>query len=231
MASTDRKSELFERVVRLRRAERAHPEDEDIVAVRADLERELGPVMPRARAAQLLGLHHSSLQRWIESGDLPLVMDEHGRQGVPTVAVADLYESLATAEGESPRRHRLEPLIRQAHSDADRLDPTALVGSSPSADPHNRAARRSLAYHRAVAHKLRRTTIDKARHRVWQWRREGRIDPRYAEAWLNILDRPVNEVRRKIADDSEQMTDLRQSSPFAGELSEPERRKILTRVR
>jgi len=230
MGSVERKSELFERVLRLRRAERAHPGDEDIVAVRADLEQDLGSVLSRSLAAQLLGLHHSSLQRWIDTGDLPLVMDARGHKGVPTTAVADLYESLSATGDANRRRHRVEPLVREAHRDAERLDPARLVDPAPPGDPHRRAVRRSLAYHRAVARKLRRPMIDKARHQIWQWRHEGRIDPRYADQWLDLLSRPVHEVRRQIEEDSERMADLRQSSPFAGTLSEAERRKILTRI-
>jgi hypothetical protein len=158
-------------------------------------------------------------------------MDVNGRKGVPTTAVADLYESLRPAENGNRRRHRLEPLIREAHRDAERLDPTTLVDPSPSSDPHRRAARRSLAYHRAVARKLRRPMVDKARHQVLQWRHEGRIDPRYAEAWLDLLSRPLREIRDQIGEESKQMADLRQSSPFAGALSEAERRKILARIR
>jgi hypothetical protein len=61
--------------------------------------------------------------------------------------------------------------------------------------------------------------------------REGRIDDRYATAWLDILDRPVPEVRRALSADSPRMRDLRQSSPFAGTLTEAERRKIFAEIR
>jgi hypothetical protein len=48
---------------------------------------------------------------------------------------------------------------------------------------------------------------------------------------LELLAKPVHEVRKVISADNQLSGDLRQSSPFAGELSEPERRRILEAVR
>jgi hypothetical protein len=73
--------------------------------------------------------------------------------------------------------------------------------------------------------------VDAARHQIWQWQREGRIDDRYANAWLDVLDRPVPEVKRALGADTSMMRDLRQSSPFAGTLTEAERRKIFAEIR
>jgi hypothetical protein len=244
MGVVERNTELFERILRLRRAERAHADDRDIALVRAELERELGDVLTRSMAAQLLGVHHSSLQRWIDSGDLPLVLNHTGRKGIPVAAVAALYEALhdePISEMPSPgvRQHRIEPLILESHRYAERLDPRRLIETEdedrdeerPTAsDRHERADRRSLAYHRAVARRLRRPMVDAARRQIWQWQREGRIDDRYANAWLEILDRPVPDVRRALTTNDSKMRDLRQSSPFAGTLTEAERRKILAEI-
>lgn len=60
---------------------------------------------------------------------------------------------------------------------------------------------------------------------------EGNIDPRYARAWEEVLNRPLPEIKRVLTDDDQAARDLRQNSPFAGELSEPERRKILEMIR
>jgi len=233
----ERNSQLFRRILRLRRAERRHPDDRDIAAVRSELERELGDVLTRSMTAQILGLHHSSLQRWIDSEDLPLVMNRRGRKGIPIESVVALYEKLdPDLREDGPhqlRGHRLEPVILDAHREAERLDPVRLVeaGSEDAADPHRRSDRRSLAYHRAIARRLRRFMVDAARRRVWQWQQEDRIDPRYAQAWLDILDGTVAEVRAALREDSPHMRDLRQSSPFAGMLSEAERRKIFQEIR
>jgi hypothetical protein len=245
MGVVERNIELFQRILRLRRAERAHPGNRDIAIVRAEIERELGDVVTRSLAAQMLGVHHSSLQRWIDSGDLPLVLNKRGRKGIPVGAVAALHEALndqPTGDNHQrrPRQHRIEPLILESHRYAERLDPRRLIKADDddeggleavTNDRHQRADRRSLAYHRAVAKRLRRPVVDTARRQVWQWQKEGRIDDRYASAWLDILNRPVPEVRRALRADTQKMRDLRQSSPFAGTLTEAERRKIFAEIR
>ena len=241
MGIIERYTELFQRLLRLRRAERAHPDDRDVSTVRAEIEQELGDgVLTRSMAAQLLGIHHSSLQRWIDSDDLPLVLSKTGRKGIPVSAVAALYEALTDhssgdSRGHHSRQHRIEPLILESHRYAERLDPLGLIDADDDDDEdqanrHRRAARRSLAYHRAVAKRLRRPMVDSARRQIWQWQRDGRIDDLYASAWLDILDRPVPDVRRALSADSSKMRDLRQSSPFAGTLTEAERRKILAEI-
>jgi hypothetical protein len=48
----------------------------------------------------------------------------------------------------------------------------------------------------------------------------------YVEAWQRILDLPLEELSKKLAEDSEEMAQLRQSSPCAGVLSPRERWKI-----
>jgi len=244
MGVVDRNTQLFERILRLRRAERAHPDDRDIATVRAEMEREQGDVITRSMAARLLGVHHSSLQRWIDSEDLPVVMDKTGRSGIPISAVAALYEALNDEpEDDEPahrtRQHRIEPLILESRRYAEQLDPRRLIQLDQDEegrqaiidDRHRRADRRSLAYHRAIAKRLRRPMVDAARHQIWQWQREGRIDDRYANAWLDVLDRPVSEVKRALGADTSMMRDLRQSSPFAGTLTEAERRKIFAEIK
>jgi hypothetical protein len=96
---------------------------------------------------------------------------------------------------------------------------------------HRRAELRSLAYHRTLAPRLRRRSLDEAAQKIHLWQRQGRISSHYADLWLEILAKPVHEVRKVISADNQFGRDLRQSSPFAGELSEPERRKILEAVR
>jgi hypothetical protein len=58
----DRKKELFENTVRLRRVGR-EPPGKDISAVRAALERQLGETVSRRLAARLLGVSHTALDR------------------------------------------------------------------------------------------------------------------------------------------------------------------------
>ena len=68
--------------------------------------------------------------------------------------------------------------------------------------------------------------VDEALRLLWKWRQQGRIDERYAEQWERVLRRPLRDVRRIIGEDSQRGRDLRQNSPFAGTLSEAERRRI-----
>jgi hypothetical protein len=233
MAGTERKHELFEQILRLRRAERAAPRLRDVVVVRVALEEQLGETVSQRLAAALLRVSHTALRRWIDSGDIPLVYTADGRDQVPLRAVLDLRESMDRERAAGRRtKHLLEPLMMDARARADALDPLRLLPLGAAADdPHERASRRSLAYHRAVADHLSRPMVDDALHTIWGWREQGRIDPRYGERWERILDRPIAEVREIIGEDSPDGRDLRQSSPFAGFLSEPERRKILSSVR
>ena len=114
---------------------------------------------------------------------------------------------------------------------ADRLRPKIEPSSSDDhRDPHRVAELRSLAYHRALASRLRRPMVDQARRKLSRWKDEGRIDPRYAQAWEGVLALPMEGIREAITADDERGRDLRQSSPFAGLLSEQERRKIIAVV-
>lgn len=72
--------------------------------------------------------------------------------------------------------------------------------------------------------------VQEARHVLYRWRELGRIDERYADRWEQLLQQPVPEIRRGLIDQSQEADDLRQNSPFAGLLSEPERRRILREV-
>jgi hypothetical protein len=233
MRAIDRKKRLFENVLRLRRAERAAPSLRDVVAVRAALEEELGETISQRLAASLLGISHTALRRWIESGDLPVVYNADGREQVPVSALLDLREAVDRERASGRRsRHLIEPVMIEARAQAQAIDPATLLAPGPaSPDAHERANRRSLAYHRAVAKRLRRPMVDDALHLIWTWREQGRIDPRFAERWEQVLRQPVPEIRRIVSEDSPAGRDLRQNSPFAGALSEAERRKILAEVR
>jgi hypothetical protein len=202
------------------------------VSVRAELEDELGGTVSPNMAARILGVSHTALANWIRAGDVPVVPTPAGRRGVPVPALIELYESVSQERAAGRRRlHVLEPHMVEQRQRAEQLDAGALVEpASPSDDPHRRAQRRALAYHRAVAQRLRKPMVDDALHQLWKWRDAGRIDPHYAERWESVLQQPVREVARLISEDSRSADDLRQNSPFAGALSEPERRRILQDV-
>ena len=232
MAVIERKKQLFQNIVRLRRAARAMPESRDIAAVRHALEDELGASVSQRLAASLIGVSHTALARWIQRGDVPTVFGSNGRTEIPVAALLELYEAVERERKAGRRkRHVLEPTMEEQHRRAQQLNTADLIADSDSGEGgHRRAERRSLAYHRAIAKHLRRPLVDEARQTLWKWRGQGKIDPRYAEQWEALLRRSIPEIRRAIAEDSPRARDLRQSSPFAGMLSEPERRRILEEI-
>lgn len=230
MGVVERKQELLENIARLRRAGRELPGNRDITAVRAALERELGETVSRRLAARALGVSHTALGRWVKAGDLPVVFSPAGRVEVPVPALLDLLDSVEADRADGPLRYPLTPTMTRQREAARRMraddleDPVRHNG-------HDRARARGLAYHRAVARHLDGPMIDEVRHVLLRWREQGRIDARYACRWEQLLNRPVSEIRRALLDESSEADDLRQNSPFAGLLSETERRRILREVR
>jgi hypothetical protein len=72
--------------------------------------------------------------------------------------------------------------------------------------------------------------IEEAERKLRRWQAEGKIDPRNAQAWEEVFAMPMDRIRKAIVADDERGRDLRQNSPLAGLLSEPERRRILETV-
>jgi hypothetical protein len=229
MGVVDHRQQLFENIVRLRRAGREMPGNRDISVVRATLEGELGATVSRRLAARLLGVSHTALERWIKAGDIPVVYSPAGRLEVPVPALMDLYESVEADRADGHRRYALKRTMARQRDAARKLRFDRAGGGTRLG--HDRARLRSLAYHQAVSERLRTPMVEEARHVLARWREQDRIDDRYAEAWDEILDRPVAEIRGMLADDSPEGDDLRQNSPFAGVLSEPERQRILREVK
>ena len=94
--------------------------------------------------------------------------------------------------------------------------------------PHDRIERRSLALHRAVAAKLRENPelVRIAQDNLDRWSAQRGASQPYLDVWREILTRPLEEVLRLIEEDSPRMTELRQSTPFAGVLDPRERWRI-----
>jgi len=69
--------------------------------------------------------------------------------------------------------------------------------------------------------------VEEAQRKLRRWETEGKIDPRHAKAWKEVFDLPMEKIREAITVDDEPGRDLRQNSPFAGFLTEPERRTLL----
>lgn len=230
MGSKDRERAI-ENIARLRRAEKKAP-SADIAMVREDLESQLGGTVSRSLSASLLGVSHTALNNWIAAGDIPVVISERGRKEVPIPTLLELQDRIAEERRTGRRKlHTLEPIMTEARRRAERMRPGAgEPRSRHRSDPHRAPELRSLAYHRALAPRLRRPMIDEARRKLRRWKEDGRVDPRHAQAWEDVFAMPMAELREAIAADDERGRDLRQNSPLAGLLSEAERRKILEKV-
>lgn len=226
VATRDRKPQLFRALVGVRRAGRRHPDDADLAAARVLLEEDLGATVSRRLAAEVLGLSHTALRRWIDRGDIPVVYSESGRLQIPVAALLDLYEEVS-AERVAGRTHVLEPWVLNAQRRSERLSSGLLSDIETREEGHRQSQLRGLAYHRALARRLSARMVADARQVLAGWELEGRIDPVYANLWRELLSKPVSEIRRQLGADTMQMADLRQNSPFAGMLSERERRAVL----
>lgn len=98
----------------------------------------------------------------------------------------------------------------------------------PIYSDHSRLDERSLAMHRLIARKVQAdpALLDRARANLRRWQ-ETEGSPKLALAeWEQILRSPVDQVAQFLTERSERATRLRQSSPFAGVLTEAERRAI-----
>ncbi len=92
----------------------------------------------------------------------------------------------------------------------------------------------ALAYHRAVAERLRRepeSVIAHARRNLNRWLDGGAVEDGGAQAleeWQAILDSPdIERLIAIITDESDEGQRLRSSSPFAGTLTPEQRLEIL----
>jgi hypothetical protein len=98
-----------------------------------------------------------------------------------------------------------------------------------AAQNHRTAEQRSLAFHSRIAQQLDQETLAAARRRVDRWlRRKGPVPLIWAEQWRTLLARPVADIKNAIVQDNEPMRELRQNTPFAGSLSEPERMRLIS---
>jgi hypothetical protein len=88
---------------------------------------------------------------------------------------------------------------------------------------HRRQELISIDLHALVAERLTPEVLDHARSQLGS-------NPAGAE-WEELLQLPTKELQARLVEDSPEMRRLRQSSPFAGVLSEQERLEVLARHR
>jgi DNA-binding transcriptional MerR regulator len=232
MAGVAETLSLVENIVRLRRAERIRRAAPDVAPVRRQLESQLGPTLSRSRASRILGVSQTALDRWVQTGRLPVVTTPRGRREIPRQVVIELRESLDRLKRKGITRHPLSAAL------AERRDAAGSIGSIPLESQgeqlptgHDTAERRSLAYHRAIAERLDDGLIAEARERVDRLSAEGHMHPTYAKRWREILTLPLDRIAEVIAANGQDARDLRQNSPLAGVLNEHERRRIIESVR
>ncbi len=235
MASVAESSKLVDGIVRLRRVERFSQAAADVAPVRRDLESRLGPTLSRSRAAHILGVSQTALDRWVAAGQIPIVLTPQGRREVPRQFVVELREAIDELIGEGHHRHLLAKALERRRDAAARVVGT--VGSlqekartSPP-DAHRTAERRAFSYHALLAERLDDRLIEEAGDRIERLASAGRLHPRYAERWRALLARPIEEISAAIVADTQEGRDLRQNSPFAGVLNEQERRRIIETTR
>jgi|ERR1700676_309977 len=101
--------------------------------------------------------------------------------------------------------------------------------SSAPYSSHRVAEARSLAMHAAIARKIERdpTLLDLPRRNLEHWRaRWSHRPPRWWHEWRQLLNQPWPQIAALITEPSENAARLRQSSPFAGILTDTERARI-----
>ncbi|MEA2604340.1 MAG: hypothetical protein QOF89_5332 [Acidobacteriota bacterium] len=100
-------------------------------------------------------------------------------------------------------------------------------------DLHRLAEERSVAYHSAIAERLRNhpEILENARQRVQEWLASREGARFYARKWAEILSGDTPSVAAFLVERSELADELRHSSPFAGALKPQERWRIWRETR
>ncbi len=110
-----------------------------------------------------------------------------------------------------------------------RWQPAIAAALTPGLLKHRLIEARSLAMHCLIATKIAAdpALLDVARRNLEAWSaRYGDSPPRALEEWRAILRRSWPDIAALITDPGETAARLRQSSPFAGVLTQPERRRV-----
>ena len=100
-----------------------------------------------------------------------------------------------------------------------------------------REQEKSLWLHRALLGPLMidpTRVLERARENVQRWLPENRADgmtARYLAQWQEILDGGVDDVVDVLVGTDERSSELRQNTPFAGVLSDEDRRRVLASFR
>lgn len=97
---------------------------------------------------------------------------------------------------------------------------------------HRTAELRSIAFHGLVAERLNDEVVASARTRVDGWLADGGpVAGPSARRWRTLLARRPVDLALALTEDTEEMRDLRQNTPFAGTVSSEERWRIVREIR
>lgn len=103
---------------------------------------------------------------------------------------------------------------------------------NPTVRTHQEIDRRSLAMVRRIVAKIdadpERRGLAHAKDVCERWVRQGIVS---AREWLTLLDKPWDEVRAILLDESDEGQRLRQTDPFCGILTPAERWQIYREAR
>ena len=201
----------------------------ELIPVREFLQTIVGPTVSRAQAARLLRISQTALDRWIEKGEVAAVITPRGRREIPLSELVELLEEVDQARDDRDRRplaHVIRERRRRSQEaiDLERLLPRRRHRTHRIPELH------ALAYHRLVAERLDEQLVDETRNRLRRWREEGRIHPHWADEWDRVLAMPLPRIAKAISADTKRARELRQSSPFAGVLTQQERHRLLRAV-
>lgn len=114
----------------------------------------------------------------------------------------------------------LKPVVAWVPSEAE---------TAPTYSSHRLLEARSLAMHAVIARKIERdpTLLQIAHKNVQRWAAQrGSDTPAWLTEWREILGQPWRRIAALITEPSENGARLRQSSPFAGVLTQQERWRI-----
>jgi excisionase family DNA binding protein len=227
----EHKNEAIENILRLRRAERLADTglSEELASVREFLERGVGRTVRLAEAARVLGISQPALSRWIDKGEISAVMTPQGRHEIPLSELVDLLDEVERARSEGRGRPLASVIRERRRRSAEAIDLDRLLPRKRNRG-HRTAELHGLAYHRLIAERLDDQIVDEARRRLRRWRESGRVHTRWADEWERILALPEPRIARAISADTPSGRELRQTSPFAGLLTEQERRGLVKAI-
>jgi hypothetical protein len=99
--------------------------------------------------------------------------------------------------------------------------------------PHSLHDERSLAIHKLVAERIRAdpSVLDVPRKRVAEWQRTCTMNPKYPQAWTEMLNGPIDRLLDLLVDPGEWATELRHVSPFAGMIDMATRERVWREVK